>query len=126
MQIATLLHNELAEYLTPYDQAQQAVIEEYWESICFTRKSGRISVNIIKNEMAYWQRFKPEHVIAGLQVHIKMLLTEKYDYKERYTRGIIRNIANDPSGFGAKKHNKPHYGGDDGPSGIRDLNFLIE
>ncbi len=63
--------------------------ENYWKVLRRTRKSGRISQSVVEKEEAYWSRFPDDVVDEALQIHIS-----RYPgYKECYTRGIIRNLA---------------------------------
>lgn len=62
--------------------------QEYWKVIRHTRKSGKISQNIIDTEEAFWNKYPDDVVAAALREHI----SKHPDYKERYTRGIIRNM----------------------------------
>lgn len=62
--------------------------ENYWKLIARTRKSGRVSPNVIRKEEEYWGRYDEDVVREALSVHIR-----KYqNYKENYTRGIMRNM----------------------------------
>ena len=74
--------------LERYSPAQRQVIEAYWETIRFTRSTGKISEGIKQREYEYWAKFEPSLVIRALSIHI-----EKYpNIKENYTRGILRNL----------------------------------
>lgn len=69
--------------------AWEELKENYWRVLRRTRKSGRISQGVVEKEEAYWGRFPREVVEQALRIHIS-----RYpDYKESYTRGIIRNLA---------------------------------
>ena len=73
---------------TRYSPEQQKVIDDYWEVIRFTRKSGRMAESIKITEMEYWGRYPPDIVIQALNIH-----RQRYQTKdERYTRGIIRSL----------------------------------
>lgn len=62
--------------------------ENYWKVIARTRKSGRISPNVIQKEEEAWKQYDEDVVKEALAVHIR-----KYQgYKENYTRGIMRNM----------------------------------
>lgn len=62
--------------------------ENYWKVIARTRKSGRISPNVIRKEEEAWKQYDEDVVKEALAVHI-----QKYQgYKENYTRGIMRNM----------------------------------
>lgn len=62
--------------------------QEYWKVMRHTRKSGKISQNIMNTEEAFWSQYPDAIVAAALREHI----SRHRDYKERYTRGIIRNM----------------------------------
>ncbi|MFF2886996.1 hypothetical protein [Paenibacillus sp. NPDC057967] len=71
-----------------YSPEQQQVIDSYWDTIRFTRSTGKISNAIKQREQDYWSKYDPELVIRALNIHI-----EKYpNIKENYTRGILRNL----------------------------------
>lgn len=62
--------------------------ENYWRLIARTRKSGRISPNVIRKAEESWKTFDEDVVKEALSVHV-----QKYkDYKENYTLGIMRNM----------------------------------
>ncbi|GHU54766.1 hypothetical protein AGMMS49975_15600 [Clostridia bacterium] len=105
----------MEELLERYSSLQRKIIADYWELMACSRKFGNVSSGIKKTEMTYWKRFEIEVVIAALQVHIN---TEKYhDRRERYTRGIIRNIDEQtqsgsyqkPQGLADKKRSKNRF-----------------
>lgn len=96
----------MSDILERYTPAQRQVIGAYWETVRFTRSTGKISDGIKQREYEYWSQYDPTLVIRALSIHI-----EKYpNIKENYTRGIIRNLskgrASAPStsrsGFSAK------------------------
>ncbi|MEF2965647.1 hypothetical protein V3851_07380 [Paenibacillus sp. M1] len=92
----------MANLLDRYTLAQREVIEAYWETIRFTRRSGKISENIKQREYEYWDKFESDVVILSLSTHI-----EKYPtHREDYTRGIMRNKRNQKGGA-AHEGNRP-------------------
>ncbi len=69
--------------------SRKELIENYWRILRRTRSSGRISQSVIDKEEKYWSRFPDDVVDEALRIHIN-----RYpDYKECYTRGIMRNLA---------------------------------
>lgn len=63
--------------------------KEYWKVLERTRKSGRISRGVKDKEEERWRKFDEDVVMEALRIHIS-----RYpDYKETYTRGIMRNLA---------------------------------
>ncbi len=128
MQIEAMLQKNCAEYLERYSADQLQVIAEYWETICFTRKTGRVSANIMQSEMAYWRRFDNDIVIQALREHID----QRPDYRESYTRGIMRNMQAEKDKGGGKQsrpngyHKAPKQTPQNFKSEQRDLNHLIE
>ena len=67
---------------------EERLKENYWKVIARTRKSGRISPNVIRKEEEAWKQYDEDVVKEALAVHI-----QKYQgYKENYTRGIMRNM----------------------------------
>ncbi|WP_154656094.1 hypothetical protein [Paenibacillus sanguinis] len=84
--------------LDRYTPEQQAVIAQYWETVRWTRSTGKISEGIQQREHEYWAKYDPALVIRALRIHI-----EKYpNIKENYTRGILRNLQK-----GGAAHGKP-------------------
>lgn len=77
--------------------------ENYWKVIARTRKSGRISPNVIKKEEEDWKQYDEDVVKEALSVHIR-----KYPgFKENYTRGIMRNMQRQKAETGrVKKENQ--------------------
>lgn len=62
--------------------------KKYWRILARTRKSGRISPSVMNKEEQYWAQYPEDVVKEALRIHI-----DRYPaYKERYTRGIMRNL----------------------------------
>ncbi len=62
--------------------------KEYWKVLARTRKSGRISQSVKDKEEERWKQFDGDVVAEALRIHI----SNYPDYKETYTRGIMRNL----------------------------------
>lgn len=77
----------MTDALERYTPAQRQVIEAYWETIRFTRSTGKVSDGVKQREYEYWTKFEPEIVIEALGIHIEGYPT----HREDYTRGIMRN-----------------------------------
>ena len=71
-----------------YNSSQLEKIDQYFDCLKHTRKSGKLSQSIIVKEMEYWSRFSVDIVIHSLEIHI----TKHPDKKEEYTRGIMRRV----------------------------------
>lgn len=71
-----------------YTQEQVKVIEEYFEQLKWTRKTGKLSKSIKERELKYWEKFEPDVVVEALRTHIIKYPT----MREEYTRGIMRNV----------------------------------
>jgi len=95
----------LKEKLLRYTPEQIKVIEQYWDTLRFTRKTGQIADGIKEREYEYWERFDPVLVIEALTIHIR-----KYpNIRENYTRGILRNLKGGASfGSNGKSINPKH------------------
>jgi hypothetical protein len=77
----------LARY-SRYDEKQLDAIQDYWDVIRLTRKSGKVAGTVILRRMDYWERFPPEVVMEALRIHVR-----KYAGKtEDYTEGIMRRL----------------------------------
>ncbi len=99
-------HKSLTELYHRYNTEQQQVIEQYWKTIKYTRRSGRISESVITKEMEIWQEYDPAIVIRALTVHINKHKTTR----ETYTRGIMRNMA-DQSRYDPEPDTSDQLGG---------------
>ena len=122
MNVEKVLKEECGDYLKRYSTAEhQQLIITYWDTVRFTRKTGTISANIIKTELAYWEKFDIDVVIRALRAH----LSQRREYKESYTRGIMRNMQEKKKGKKAPKE-KGRSTADNFNAPPRDLNFLIE
>lgn len=76
-------------FLELYSKQQIEVIDAFWDTIRWTRSTGKISDGIKKKELEFWSKYPPDLVIKALRTHI-----DKYpNTKEHYTRGIIRNLS---------------------------------
>lgn len=96
----------LKEKLRRYTPEQIKVIEQYWDTLRFTRKTGQIADGIKEREYEYWERFDPALVIEALTIHIR-----KYpNIRENYTRGILRNLKGGASLGGSGKSINPKHG----------------
>ncbi len=77
--------------------------KEYWKVLSRTRKSGRISQGVKDKEEERWGRYDEDIVMEALRIHIS-----RYpDYKETYTRGIMRNLQA-KKGKGGGQAGSPH------------------
>ena len=74
-----------------YSREEKIIIAKYWKLIRWTRQNGKIAENIIKAEFEYWEQFETEVVVKALKIHIDTPAYAKLG--EKYTRGIIRNVA---------------------------------
>lgn len=73
---------------TRYTGPQVLIIGEYWDTVRFTRRSGKVAPSVIQREMEYWERFPAAVVVEALAIHVR-----KYaDKPEDYTRGIVRRL----------------------------------
>lgn len=64
--------------------------EQYWRTLAYTRKSGRISPNVKKKAEAQWDKYPQGIVEEALRIHIRQYRDPSY--KENYTLGIMRNL----------------------------------
>ena len=130
MDVKKVLQEECGDFLKRYATIEQKkMIIAYWEVIRFTRKTGSISVNIMKTEMAYWQKFDIDVVMGALREHIN----QRQEYRESYTRGIMRNMQEKKNGKKSalnnpmSKQQKPKQSiADNFAATPRDLDFLVE
>ena len=79
----------------------------------------------MQTEMAYWRRFDADVVVAALREHI----AQRPEYRESYTRGIMRNMQAAKDGGKKAKPNSYHKiqaPKENFESQKRDLNCLIE
>ncbi len=129
MDVKRILQEECGDFLKRYATIEQQKMIIAWEVIRFTRKTGSISVNIMKTEMAYWQKFDVDVVMEALKAHIN----QKQEYRESYTRGIMRNMQEKKNGkksslnYSISKSQKARQSiADNFAATPRDLDFLVE
>lgn len=79
---------EAIKFFPRYNELQEHVIKQYWDTIRFTRRNGKIAPNVVKTRMEYWERFPADIVIKALQTHISKHSTKR----ENYTDGIMRGL----------------------------------
>jgi hypothetical protein len=60
--------------------------KQYWDVIRETRKTGKISKNVIRNNMKKWERYDPVVIQYALMTHIQ----NHAGKREEYTIGIMR------------------------------------
>lgn len=77
------------ELLNRYTEEQKTTIDTFWDTIRWTRSTGRISESVKRRELDYWKQFDANIVIEALAIHIK----NYPKIKEQYTRGIMKNLA---------------------------------
>ena len=86
------------ELLERYSKSERAVIIRYFDFLAkHTRKSGKISEGVKKNQLMKWQKYEPNIVITALQVYMKKDITVSMN--EKYVMGIIRNLQKEASNF---------------------------
>lgn len=79
------------ELLERYSQSERAIIKRYFDYLAKrTRKSGKISEGVKKNQLIKWQKYEPTVVITALQVYMQKNITVSMN--EKYVMGIIRNL----------------------------------
>lgn len=131
MDVEKVLKENCGELLKRYPSFyQQQLIIDYWNTVRFTRKTGKISINIIKTEMDYWQKFEVEVVMEALKTHIN----QRREYKESYTRGIMRNMQEDKNSgkcwrnkqSNIKQQKSQKQSPDNFKTTPRDLEFLVQ
>ena len=72
-----------------YTEQDKKIIEQYFETLRWTRKTGKLSDSIKKRQLEYFLKYDKNIVLEALKLH-----TNKYPtMKEEYTRGILRNLA---------------------------------
>lgn len=64
--------------------------KQYWRTLAYTRKSGRISENVKRKAEEQWGKYPQEIVEEALRIHIRQYRDPSY--KENYTLGIMRNL----------------------------------
>lgn len=103
--------------LDRYMPEQQQVIQDYWETIRWTRSTGKISEGIKQREYEYWSKFDPDLVIQALRIHM-----ERYpQIREDYTRGILRNRAKGGAAVGEHQRFTGNHHGKTQGKGKRDV-----
>ncbi|MBB6219023.1 hypothetical protein HNQ80_005201 [Anaerosolibacter carboniphilus] len=72
-----------------YSEADLLIIDQYFDILRFTRRSGKIADSVIIKVYQKWEEFKTEAVIYALQVYINN--PKHHDKQENYCYGIMRN-----------------------------------
>ena len=88
--------------LERYSQNDRAVIERYFAFLAKnTRKSGKISDGVKKNQLIAWQKYTPSVVITALKVYMGKNIT--ISMNEKYVMGIIRNLQKEAGSIEKRK-----------------------
>lgn len=91
----------------PLDLNKKLLIK-YIDCLRLTRKTGKLSANIIKTEWEKWKQYHPDIVSFAMLIHI----TKHKDKREEYTRGIMRRTELPEARRGLMKlKNKSDWGG---------------
>lgn len=93
------------ELLQRYSQNDRAVIQRYFDFLAKrTRKSGKISESVKKNQLIKWQKYDSVVVITALQVYMQKDITVSMN--EKYVMGIIRNLQKEKAGDGIGEYKR--------------------
>ena len=83
------IDKQIQKYRSRYNTHQLKIIDESIDAFIKTRTSGKISNSVLLREYIYWEKYKPQRVIAGLKTYLnKQCYVDKKN--EKYARGIIR------------------------------------
>lgn len=93
--------DERKKIIVEYFKEHSEIGIKYFECLENTRKSKKISLNIIKKEIEYYKKYDFKIVLQALKLHLKSY----QDKKEQYTRGIIRNLAREEENANAGQKN---------------------
>lgn len=90
------------ELLKRYSQSDKVVIKQYFDFLALrTRKSGKISEGVKKNQLIKWQKYPVSIVIRALNIYMQKDVT--ITMNEKYVMGIIRNLAKEGDSIGGSK-----------------------
>lgn len=90
------------ELLKRYSQCDKVVIKQYFDFLALhTRKSGKISEGVKKNQLIKWQKYPVSIVIRALNIYMQKDVT--LTMNEKYVMGIIRNLGKEGDSIGGSK-----------------------
>lgn len=90
------------ELLKRYSQSDKAIIKQYFDFLALrTRKSGKISEGVKKNQLVKWQKYPVPIVIKALNIYMQKDVT--ITMNEKYVMGIIRNLEKEGDSIGGSK-----------------------
>lgn len=77
-----------------YSESQLTVLDQTFDAIRSTRKTGRVADTILLREMRYWAGFEPEEVVQACHTYLEKGYASE-GKREEYLRGILRGLARD-------------------------------
>ncbi len=90
------------ELLQRYGQSDKVVIKQFFDFLALrTRKSGKISDGVKKNQLVKWQKYPVPIVIRALNIYMQKDVT--LTMNEKYVLGIMRNLVKEDNGIGGSK-----------------------
>lgn len=89
------------ELLKRYGSDKDVIIKYFDFLAKRTRKSGKISGSVKKNQLIKWQKYNANIVIAALRIYMSKNITVSMN--EKYALGIIRNLAKESDDIESNK-----------------------
>jgi hypothetical protein len=88
--------------------AHEKLIDEVFQAIASTRKSGRVKDSVLLTQLQKWEKYPVEQVESGIKVYLEK------DYagqgkREEYLLGIIRNNNNWQAGISKPECRTPEW-----------------
>ena len=80
---------EISNFRLRYSDSELKIIDEYFDILRWTRKSGSMADSIYIGQYKYWEKHSIPKVIYGLKTYIGN--PKHHDKRENYTNAIIRN-----------------------------------
>lgn len=74
-----------------YSESQLTVLDQTFEAIRSTRKTGKVADSILLREMRYWAGFEPEEVVQACHTYLEKGYAGA-GKREEYLRGILRGV----------------------------------
>lgn len=88
-------------------------MEQYFDCIRMTRKSKKLSENIRRKQLEYFEKYPKNIVLEAIKIHLNKYLGRREDY----TRGILRNLAREAEQNGHRGHGGEIAGTTEGLAG---------
>ena len=88
--------------------AHPDLIDQAFEALSTTRKSGKMSSSVLLAQLKKWARYRAEQVETGIKIYLEKNYAGQ-GKREEYLLGIIRNSCNQPTGTEKNECRTPNW-----------------